>query len=64
MEEMSFEQALTGLNKCVKDLEGGGLSLEETINSFEEGKRLAKKCYEMLENAELRINQLNAPEDG
>ena len=57
-EELSFEEALTGLERIVQTLEAGGLTLEEAISLFEEGMRLAKICNQRLDAAELRISQL------
>lgn len=56
--EMSFETAVDGLERCVKELEEGSLTLKETIARYEEGKKYAKACYELLENAELKIVEL------
>jgi len=57
-EEMKFEDAIEGLERCVSELEEGELSLEETIARYEEGKGFAKKCYELLDKAELKIVEL------
>jgi exodeoxyribonuclease VII small subunit len=56
--EMNFETAIDGLERCVRELEEGSLTLEETLARYEEGKRYAKTCYELLENAELKIVEL------
>lgn len=59
-EQLSFEEALNGLEKIVQALEAGGLTLEESIALFEEGMGLAKICSERLDAAELKISQLQA----
>lgn len=56
--EMSFETAIDGLERCVRELEEGSLTLEETLAKYEEGKGYAKACYGLLENAELKIIEL------
>lgn len=61
--EMSFEQAIEGLQRCVHELEEGSLTLEETIKRYEEGKKLAHVCRTRLENAKLRITKLKEDED-
>jgi exodeoxyribonuclease VII small subunit len=64
-EQLSFEEALNGLDKIAQTLEGGGLRLEESIALFEEGMRLAKICNEQLNAAELKISQIqNFPDQG
>ena len=57
-ERLSFEEALSRLDKIVQTLEAGGLTLEEAIALFEEGMALAKICSERLDAAELKITQL------
>jgi len=57
-EQLSFEEALSKLEKTVQALEAGGLKLEEAISLFEEGMGLAKICNERLNAAELKISQL------
>jgi exodeoxyribonuclease VII small subunit len=57
-ERLSFEEALSRLEKIVQTLEAGGLTLEEAIALFEEGMGLAKICSERLDAAELKISQL------
>ena len=61
-EEITFEQAVEGLEKCVQELEEGSLTLEETIARYEEGKKYAKVCYTLLEAAELKIVELKKEE--
>lgn len=57
-ERLSFEEALSRLEKIVQTLEAGGLTLEEAIALFEEGMGLARICSERLDAAELKISQL------
>ncbi len=57
-EETSFEEAYTSLEKTVRALEEGGLSLAEATRLYEEGTRLARICNELLSSAELRITRL------
>lgn len=59
-ERLSFEEALSRLEKIVQALEAGGLALEEAIAVFEEGMGLARICSERLNAAELKISQLQA----
>ena len=58
-EEMSFEEALTKLEEAVAQLEQGEtLTLDESLQAFEEGVRLTRLCREKLDAAELRVQQL------
>jgi len=58
-ERPSFEKALSRLEEIVKELEDETISLEESIELYEEGIRLSKICTETLEQAELRIEKVH-----
>ena len=60
--EISFEQALAGVEQVVHDLEDGQFGLAESLARYEEGVRLLKQCYETLENAERKIEILTGVE--
>lgn len=57
--EKSFEESFTRLEKILEKLESEEVTLEETIKLYEEGLTLTKFCYEKLNNAELRIKEIN-----
>jgi exodeoxyribonuclease VII small subunit len=50
-----FEQARDELIELVKKLEAGGLTLEESLQLWERGERLATICEEWLEGARARM---------
>ena len=52
---LSYEQARDELAEVVKRLEAGGLSLEESLDLWERGERLAAICTEWLEGARARM---------
>lgn len=54
----SFEAALEQLQSTVKRLESGELSLEQSLQHFEEGVRLTRACQEQLSAAERRVEIL------
>ena len=64
MSEPSFEDVLGQLEAVVTRLEGGDLSLEEALRTFEEGVRLARLCAARLEDAEQRVRLLTRASDG
>jgi exodeoxyribonuclease VII small subunit len=59
----SFEKLFAELEETVAKLEGGDLSLDESLALFQRGTELAKKCAEMLDRAELRVKELAPSED-
>ena len=54
----TFEASLDELEKVVKELEGGDLSLERSIQLFERGVGLSDTCRKQLEDAETRVEML------
>ncbi len=58
VEQETFEAVYTQLEGTVRQLEDGGLPLDESIGLFEEGMRLAQRCRELLDGAELRVTTL------
>jgi exodeoxyribonuclease VII small subunit len=54
----SFEKSMDRLSAIVLELEGGDLSLEESLTRFEEGVRLARTTQHHLDAAEARVEEL------
>ena len=54
----TFEASLDELEKVVKELEAGDLSLERSIQLFERGVGLSDACRKQLEEAETRVEML------
>jgi exodeoxyribonuclease VII small subunit len=50
-----YEQARDQLTDVVKRLEAGGLTLEQSLDLWERGERLAAICEEWLEGARARL---------
>jgi exodeoxyribonuclease VII small subunit len=56
----SYEQARDELAELVKRLEAGGLTLEQSLQLWERGERLAAVCTEWLEGARARLAEAMA----
>ncbi len=54
----NFEKSLQQLEKIVGNMESGELGLEESLEQFEKGIKLARSCQDTLAGAELRVEQL------
>lgn len=59
IQEKSFEDSFTRLEKILESLEGEDCTLEDTVKLYEEGLTLTKVCYDKLNDAELRIKEIN-----
>ena len=55
---MDFEQALGELESLVNKMEGGDLSLEESLQAFENGVKLNREAQARLNAAEQRVKVL------
>lgn len=62
--KQTFEEALTKLEKVVRELEDGNIPLEKALELFAEGISLSKFCHGALEDAERRISVLTANDKG
>jgi exodeoxyribonuclease VII small subunit len=62
---LSYEQARDELVAVVKKLEAGGLTLEQSLELWERGEKLATICERWLEGARARLTEaMAAREDG
>ena len=59
-----FETSLKKLEGIVKELEQGELTLEQSLQRYEQGVQLARFCNAKLEEAEKRIELLQTDEQG
>ena len=53
-----FEKSLAELESLVEKLEGGDLSLEDSLKAFERGVKLTRECQSALESAETKVEIL------
>lgn len=58
VKKKSFEDSLLRLKEISDLLENEDTDLDESIKLYEEGVKLAKKCYSTLAEAELKIKEL------
>lgn len=66
MEEkkMTFEQALARLEEIVALLEKGDAPLDQSLELYEEGASLVRRCNTALEQAERRVTILMKDQEG
>lgn len=63
-EKQTFEGALKRLEEIVGLLEGGEVSLDASIELYEEGLELSRFCASKLKGAEIRFKKLAKSADG
>ena len=64
MKELKFEQALDKLENTVKEMEEGSVSLDKSLELFEEGVKLVKFCSVKLREVEKKVEILKKDVNG
>jgi exodeoxyribonuclease VII small subunit len=62
--KMPFERAIDELESIVKRLEEGNVPLEESVAIYERGEVLKKRCEELLQKAEARVEKITLDSSG
>ena len=60
----NFESSLEELERIVRELEQGELTLEKSLELFEQGVKLSRDCQDRLSQAERRIEILMRDNQG
>lgn len=58
LEKLNFEELIKKLEDITEKLEKDNLNLDESIELFESGMTISKKCNEKLEKSEKKISIL------
>jgi len=61
-EDLSYEEAFAELEYIVSALETGEHTLDEAVAQYKRGQTLARHCANLLDKAELKVQQLSADE--
>jgi exodeoxyribonuclease VII small subunit len=56
---LTFEEAYAQLAEIVAKLESGDLALDDSVTLYARGQQLAQRCGEILDAAELRVQQVS-----
>jgi exodeoxyribonuclease VII small subunit len=57
-EQMRYEEAFAELEQIVQALEANEFPLEQALQLFERGQALARRCAALLDEAELKVQQI------
>lgn len=58
---MNFDEALNQLEQVVRQLEGGNLPLEKSIELYKMGMSLSNECHQKLQQIEAEVANLVDP---
>jgi exodeoxyribonuclease VII small subunit len=64
VKKMPFERAIEELETIVKELEGGKVPLEKSVEIYERGEVLKARCEELLKQAEARVEKITLDASG
>ena len=64
IKKLSFEEAISELERIVEDLERGDIELEDSISIYERGVILKAHCEEKLKTAKMKIDKIVSHPDG
>lgn len=64
VKKLPFERAIEELESIVRDLEGGKVPLERSVELFERGEALKRRCEELLRQAEARVEKITLDAGG
>ena len=64
VEQMSFEQAMRELEAVVGQLERGDVALDASIDLYERGAALKKRCEDELKRAEEKVAAITLDANG
>ena len=60
---LSYEDAVDRLETIIERIESGEIGIEESIDLYEQGTRLLRRCRQILDQAEQRIEKLGEHAD-
>ena len=64
IKKLSFEEAISELERIVEDLERGDIELEDSISIYERGVILKAHCETKLKTAKMKIDKIVSHPDG
>ena len=62
--DLPFEKALEQLEEIVRQLERGDVPLDKSVEIYERGEALKRRCEALLKQAEARIQRITLTADG
>lgn len=60
---MTYEEAFAKLSELVKKMEGGELTLDQSVSAYKDGMALLKICEDELAKYEKLISQIDEKEE-
>lgn len=60
----TFEENMQRLEEIVRAMERGDVALEKSLELFQEGTELVRRCNALLEEAQLQVKKITAAPDG
>ena len=64
IKKLKFEQAIQELEEIVDNLESGNIDLDKSIEYYTRGSQLKSHCQNMLDDAVLKLEEIQVSNDG
>ena len=64
IEKMEFEEAIGELEEIARTLEEGKASLKDSVQLYERGVSLKKRCESILDAVQMKISKITADKNG
>ncbi|MBK8207011.1 MAG: exodeoxyribonuclease VII small subunit [Planctomycetes bacterium] len=58
-DDLKFEELVAQVEQALQQLESGDLPLEDALKRYEEGVASLRRCFEILKQAEKKVQQLS-----
>ncbi len=56
--ELPYEEVVERLEATIERLEGGGVTLDDAVSAYAQGSALAARAQELLDSAQLRVDEI------
>ena len=63
LEKLTFEEAMTELEKLVDSLDKGDVSLDEAIAAYDRGSQLKDYCQKKLQEAKMKVDTIQSSDN-
>jgi exodeoxyribonuclease VII small subunit len=62
--ELTYEQSIARLHEIIEKIESGEVGLEQSLEQYEQGMAMIRRCQTILDRAEQKIRRLTVNEQG
>ena len=64
IKDLSFEEALSELENIVRELENGGIKIDDAVKAYDKATKLKQYCMDKLKDATLKVEKIEISKNG